>query len=281
LIEFKPDIIFHLAALALVRMSYEKPLKAFETNIMGTINLFEVSRKIDSVKAIVNVTTDKCYENKEWCWGYREIDPVGGYDPYSASKACSELITSTYRNSYFNLNDYGKKHNTLIASCRAGNVIGGGDWGINRLIPDIVKAVSENKKIIIRSPNAIRPWQYILDCLRGYLMLGQKLLQGEKDFAEAWNFGSITENNMSVIDVVKYLKNIWKKINYEIKEDNSLHESVSLKLDCSKAVAKLKWQPVMAIDETLRKTAEWYQAFYEKQKCISEELLEEYCKTLE
>ena len=282
--KYKPDMIYHFAALALVRKSYKNPLQAFETNIMGTVNLFEVVKNFGNIKAIINITTDKCYENKEWCWGYREIDPVGGYDPYSASKACSEIVTSAYRSSYFNPDMYRAEHNTLIASCRAGNVIGGGDWGEDRLIPDIVRSISQNNKIIIRSPSAIRPWQYILDCLRGYLMLGQKLLAGKKNFAQAWNFGSISDSNLSVIDVVKYLKNInnfWMKINYEIKEDDTLHESMSLKLDCSKVVAKLKWWPIMRIEDTFLKTAEWYQAYYEKQECISEKLLDEYCNMLE
>jgi CDP-glucose 4,6-dehydratase len=279
-VEYKPEIVFHLAALAFVRESYSKPIEAFETNVMGTLNIFETVREVDFVKALINVTSDKCYENKEWCWGYREIEPVGGYDPYSASKACSELITTAYRNSYFNLADFKKSHNTLVASCRAGNVIGGGDWGNDRLIPDIIKAVSTNGKLFVRCPEAIRPWQYILDCLRGYLMLGEKLLESDKSFAEAWNFGSNPGENMSVIEVILYLKKIWNKLDYEIKKEDSLHESLCLKLDCSKANAKLKWLPLMNVTSALEETIRWYQRYYEDNVCISEEQLEEYCKKI-
>ena len=178
---FYPEIIFHLAAQPLVEYSYNNPLETFNTNIIGTANLLEASKNNNSLKAIVIVTSDKCYENREWIWSYREFDPLGGYDPYSASKACSEIIISSYRNSFFNIDEYHKSHNILIASARAGNVIGGGDWSEDRLIPDIVRAASCNKTVIIRSPNALRPWQHVLEPLSGYLLIGQKLLEEKKN----------------------------------------------------------------------------------------------------
>lgn len=186
--KIKPDIVFHLAAQALVRYSYENPIETYQTNVIGTLNVLEASRK-QSVKSVVCITTDKCYENKEWVWGYREIDPIGGHDPYSSSKGCAELLISSYRNSFFHLDNYGKTHSTLIASARAGNVIGGGDCAQDRLLPDIVKSSANNDKLQIRNLNSIRPWQHVLDPLYGYLLLGAKLLEGDKKFADSWNFG--------------------------------------------------------------------------------------------
>ena len=178
--EFKPEVVFHMAAQPLVRRSYSNPDETFETNVMGTVRLLDACRSCDSVRAIVNVTSDKCYDNKEWVWGYRENDPMGGYDPYSASKGCSELITSSYRQSFFNTDTYGTDHQVLLSSCRAGNVIGGGDWAEDRLIPDIMRSIDTDCVVGIRSPSAIRPWQHVLEPLSGYLQVGQKLLQGEK-----------------------------------------------------------------------------------------------------
>jgi CDP-glucose 4,6-dehydratase len=198
-----PDIVFHLAAQPLVRESYEYPLETLQTNVMGTANVLNACRGLDNLKAILVVTTDKCYENKEWIWGYRESDPMGGYDPYSMSKGCAELVVSSFRRSYFNLDDYSKKHSTLLATARGGNVIGGGDWSKDRLIPDIIKSVVKQQSVMIRSPHSTRPWQHVLECLSGYLMLGQKLLQGEKAFAEAWNFGPPGDAEASVLDVLK------------------------------------------------------------------------------
>ena len=204
--KYKPEVVFHLAAQPLVRYSYINPVETFETNVMGTINVFEACRITESVKAIVNITSDKCYENKEWIWGYRESDPLGGYDPYSASKGCAELVTSSYRKSFFNPEDYSKKHNTLLASARSGNVIGGGDWGKDRLIPDIVRAISKNEKLYIRNPKATRPWQHVLEPLSGYLFLGQMLLEGKTEFADAWNFGPNEGCHTDVETVVKKIK---------------------------------------------------------------------------
>lgn len=265
--KYKPDIVFHLAAQPLVRDSYSDPVYTFETNIMGTINVFESCRKADSVKAIINVTSDKCYENKEWIWGYRENDPMGGYDPYSVSKGCSELVTSAYRNSFFNLNDYGKTHNILLSSVRAGNVIGGGDWAKYRLIPDIMKATKKNETVIIRNPDATRPWQHVLEPLSGYLLLGEKLLEGKKEFAEAWNFAPESNEFVKVYDVVNLIKKYWHKVDFKIlKKAVDLHEANLLKLDCSKANIKLNWRSVWSSKKTFEKTVNWYKNFYEKSK---------------
>ncbi len=260
----KPEIVFHLAAQPLVRKSYKEPVETFSSNVMGTLNVFEACRKSGSVRAIVNVTSDKCYDNREWVWGYRENDPMGGYDPYSASKGCAELLANSYRNSYFNNADYGKTHNTLLASCRAGNVIGGGDWADDRLIPDIMRAVSRNESVEIRNPKATRPWQHVLEPLSGYLMVGKKLLESRPEFAEGWNFGPYDEASISVEEVVKHIKKSWNKIDYNLgTPPEQLHEACLLKLDCSKAHTKLKWFPVWNSTETFKMTVEWYKSFYE------------------
>ena len=271
-----PDIVFHLAAQPLVRLSYENPIETYETNVVGTLKVFEACREA-AVKAIVNITSDKCYKNREWVWGYRENEPMGGYDPYSSSKGCAELLTSSYRNSYFNLNDYGKKHKTLLASCRAGNVIGGGDWAKDRLITDIMKAVSKNEKVKIRNPQATRPWQHVLEPLSGYLHIGQKLLEGKKEFAEGWNFGPSDEGSITVEEVVKHIKRYWKKIDYELNNSKDHpHEANLLKLDCSKAHIKLKWQNVWDSQKTFEITTNWYKTFYEKNSISTKKDLECY-----
>ena len=267
---YKPEIVFHLAAQPLVRLSYTNPVDTFETNIMGSINVFEAVRNTQSVRAIVNITSDKAYENKEWIWGYRENDAMGGYDPYSASKGAVELVASSYRNSFFNNDDYGVKHTTLLASCRAGKVIGGGDWAEDRLIPDIIKAVVKNEKVEIRSPHATRPWQHVLEPLSGYLLVGQKLLEGKKEFAEGWNFGPSDEGSITVKEVVEYIKEYWDKIDYIINEDtNALHEANLLKLDCSKAYFKLGWKAKWNSQQTFEMTVKWYRDFYENEKIVS------------
>jgi CDP-glucose 4,6-dehydratase len=274
--KYKPEIVFHLAAQPLVRLSYENPIDTYETNVIGTLKILEVCRK-HKVKAIVNVTSDKCYENKEWIWGYRENDPMGGYDPYSSSKACAELLTSSYRNSYFNPQEYKKNHNTLLASCRAGNVIGGGDWAKDRLMTDIMLSVSQGKKVSIRNPNSTRPWQHVLESLSGYLHVGQKLLEGNIEFAESWNFGPNEEGSITVKEVVENIKKDWDKIDYEIKQDpNQPHEANLLKLDCSKARVKLKWNSVWDSTTTFEKTVKWYKNYYEKGKIETKENLESY-----
>ena len=266
-----------MAAQPLVRLSYKEPIETLETNIIGTAKVFEACKNTASVKAIVNVTSDKCYDNKEWVWGYRENDPMGGYDPYSASKGCAELVANCYRNSYFNLQKYGKEHDVLLASCRAGNVIGGGDWSDDRLIPDIMKAVSENNKVSIRNPGATRPWQHVLEPLSGYLAVGQKLLEGKKEFADGWNFGPSDEGSICVEEVVRHIKKSWDKIDYEINIDqNQLHEANLLKLDCSKAFSLLKWKNVWDAETTFEKTTSWYKGFYEQGKTFTEQDLSSY-----
>ncbi|MGI6723486.1 MAG: CDP-glucose 4,6-dehydratase [Arcobacteraceae bacterium] len=266
--EYKPDIVFHLAAQPLVRLSYENPIETYETNVIGTLKVLEVCRA-NNVKAIVNITSDKAYENKEWIWGYKENDPMGGYDPYSSSKGCADLLATSYRNSYFNINEYKKTHNTLLATCRAGNVIGGGDWAKDRLITDIMISVSQGKKVSIRNPKATRPWEHVLEPLSGYLHIGQKLLEEKVEFAEAWNFGPSDEGSITVEQVVQNVKKHWDKIDYEINKDpNQLHEANLLKLDCSKAHILLKWKDVWDSETTFEKTVKWYKAYYEDDKKI-------------
>jgi CDP-glucose 4,6-dehydratase len=272
-----PDIVFHLAAQALVRLSYENPIETYETNVMGTLKVLEACRA-NNVKAIVNITSDKAYENKEWIWGYRENDSLGGYDPYSSSKGCADILVNSYRNSYFNPQEYKKTHNTLIASCRAGNVIGGGDWAKDRLMTDIMLSVSQGKKVSIRNPQATRPWQHVLEPLSGYLHVGQKLLEEKQEFGAAWNFGPSDEGSISVEQVVENVKKHWDKIDYEIHQNpNQLHEASLLKLDCSKAHILLKWKDVWDSGITFEKTVKWYKAFYEEDKnVLTQEDLESY-----
>jgi len=266
--KYKPDIVFHLAAQPLVRYSYENPIETYETNVIGTLKVFEACRKTN-VKAIVNITSDKCYENKEWVWGYRENDPMGGYDPYSSSKGCADLLANSYRNSYFNTNEYKKSHDTLLASCRAGNVIGGGDWAKDRLMTDIMLSVSKGKKVSIRNPFATRPWQHVLEPLSGYLAIGQKLLEEKVEFSDAWNFGPSDEGSITVEQVVKNVKKHWDKIDYTINQvPNQPHEANLLKLDCSKAHILLEWKDVWDSDTTFEKTVKWYKSYYEENKVI-------------
>lgn len=266
--EFQPDIIFHLAAQPLVRDSYRIPVETFETNIMGTVNVLEASRGIKSLKAIVNVTSDKCYENIEKDYAYIESDSMGGYDPYSASKGCAELIASSYRNSFFNIDKFGVDHTVLLASCRAGNVIGGGDWAKDRLIPDIIKASNNKSKVMIRSPRSIRPWQHVLEPLSGYLYIGQLLLESKKEHAEGWNFGPDKSSILTVEEVVEKSKNIWNNVIYELNKNNEdLHEAKLLTLDCSKALTEINWHSVWSFDDCIKHTITWYKDFYEKNEC--------------
>ncbi|MFZ4543841.1 MAG: CDP-glucose 4,6-dehydratase [Saprospiraceae bacterium] len=266
----QPDIVFHLAAQALVRASYDDPIGTFSTNVMGTLNVFEACRKTPSVKAIVNVTSDKCYENREWIWGYRENEAMGGYDPYSASKGCAELLTASYRNSYFNPADFGKKHRVLIGSGRAGNVIGGGDWASDRLIPDIVRATAESKSVKIRNPKATRPWQHVLEPLSGYLTLGWKLLEENVSCAEGWNFGPDQSSNLAVDEIIDLSSKYWNNIQIEYsKNPDDHHEANLLMLDCSKANKLLKWKAFWDIEKTIDKTISWYKDFYSSQQVNS------------
>jgi CDP-glucose 4,6-dehydratase len=273
---YKPDIVFHLAAQPLVRFSYEDPIETYTTNVIGTLKVFEVCRKYN-VKAIVNITSDKVYDNQEWIWGYRENDTMGGYDPYSSSKGCVELLTNSYRNSYFNVKKYKDTHNTLLASCRSGNVVGGGDWAKDRLATDIVLSYVKNTRISIRNPHAIRPWQHVLEPLSGYLNIGQKLLEEKVKYSDAWNFGPLDEGSITVEEVVRNFKKHWHEIDYEINRNpRQLHEAVLLKLDCSKAHIFLKWQGVWSSDYTFERTVKWYKNFYKNNKILTKEDLEYY-----
>jgi CDP-glucose 4,6-dehydratase len=275
--EHEPEILFHLAAQPIVRLSYRNPVETVTTNVMGTVNILEASRESDTVRAVVIVTSDKCYENRESPRSYKENASLGGYDPYSASKGCSELITGCWRNSFFNLDDYNKTHRTLVASGRAGNVIGGGDWAVDRLLPDIMRAVSQNEKVRIRNPQATRPWQHVLEPLSGYLLLGQKLLEGQKEFAQAWNFGPSRNENITVGEIVDQVKKVWPKIDYEIDQmPGQPHEANILKLDCSKARTRLQWKPVWDGKTAIKKTALWYSKFYESGAVRSLEDLDNY-----
>ena len=264
--EHRPEFVFHLAAQPLVRHSYADPHTTYETNVMGTINLLEAVRQTKSVRAVVNVTSDKCYENREWVWGYRENDPMGGHDPYSSSKGCAELVTSAYLRSFFLSDDYENRHNVALASVRAGNVIGGGDWGADRLVPDCVRALSEGREIIIRNPNAIRPWQHVLEPLSGYLLLGAKLWYNGPKYSGAWNFGPMDSEIWTVKDVMKETIRCWGEGSYRIEKQGNPPEAHWLKLDCSKARIDLQWKPRYTFKQALEKTVEWYKKFYQGSK---------------
>ena len=252
--QVQPDIAFHLAAQPLVLLSYQDPVGTFEVNLMGTVNFFEAVRQTPSVKVAINVTSDKCYDNKEWVWGYRENDAMGGKDPYSASKGCSELITASYLNSYFKSND-----SCSVASARAGNVIGGGDWARDRILPDYFRAVKANQKLLVRNPYATRPWQHVLEPLSGYLTLGAMMLQKGKEYSGGWNFGPEDTSNYSVKDLIEKILLIDSNGGYVIPElIQKPHEAILLKLDISKAVNQLKWHPVLNFNETVTFTVEGY-----------------------
>lgn len=263
-LEVKPEVVFHLAAQPLVRRSYRTPLESWATNVMGTANLLDACRQVEDLAAIVVVTTDKCYENKEWVWGYREIDPLGGRDPYSASKGGSELVAASYRSSFFNT-----PGSPLLATARAGNVIGGGDWSEDRLIPDLVRSINAGKPLEIRSPTATRPWQHVLECLSGYLVLGQQLLEKNTSCADAWNFGPDREGNRQVQQVLLELKKSWSNVNWNTTDIPQPHEAQLLHLDSGKARGKLLWRPVWTFEEGIAATAEWYRAWMERGAVVS------------
>lgn len=269
----EPDIVIHMAAQPLVRVSYEDTAETYDTNIMGTVHLLEAVRKaVHSgipIRSVINVTTDKCYNNQEWIWGYRESDPLGGNDPYSNSKACSELITACYREAYFNPEAY-PIHKVSIATARAGNVIGGGDWAKDRLIPDSIRALQQGVPIKIRYPLAVRPWQHVLEPLYGYLLLAQELTESGSPYAQAWNFGPNDDAVEPVEQVVKRLCEVWgNNAGYQIDKGVHPHEAHYLKLDCSKAKEKLGWYPRWNLDTALTKTVEWVKA-YQQQRDIRE-----------
>ena len=255
----RPEIIFHLAAQPLVSYSYTEPLETFGVNVMGTANLLESVRKSPEVRAIVNVTTDKCYENREWIWPYRENDAMGGYDPYSSSKGCSELVTAAYRRSFL------EPAGIALASARAGNVIGGGDWAPDRLIPDVLQALDEGELLQVRHPLAIRPWQHVLEPLSGYLMLAERLYSDGIKYAEAWNFGPLDDDACSVKWILERLTEIRKDLRWRCIDTSKNHEAQHLKLDCSKARTLLGWHPRWRVQYALQETLAWHQAWRDGQ----------------
>lgn len=269
--DIQPEIVFHLAAQPLVRRSYREPLLTWSTNVMGTVNVLDACRQTASVQAIVVVTTDKCYENQESLKGYQENDRLGGHDPYSASKAACELVVASYSKAFFH-----SANAPLLASARAGNVIGGGDWSDDRLLPDLVRAIATQIPFEIRSPNATRPWQHVLESLSGYLLLGQKLLEGKREIAESWNFGPEPESNRTVEQLLKGLKAHWPVLNWCVTSEPQPHETKLLYLDINKAKNRLGWKPVWGFDDTLAATADWYRAFYSTRTVYSKVQLAAY-----
>lgn len=255
-----PEIVIHMAAQPLVRDSYRIPVETYETNVMGTVHLFEGVRGCPDVRGVVNITTDKCYENREWPWGYRENEALGGYDPYSSSKACSELVTAAYRSSFFNPDRFGA-HGVAVASVRAGNVIGGGDWANDRLVPDCIRSLLRGETIRIRSPRAVRPWQHVLEPLSGYLLLAQRLVEKGAPFADAWNFGPRDDDARPVEWIVRRICNKWGgRATYEIDRGEHPHEACHLKLDWSKARAALGWEPRWRLDRAIDSIVDWARA---------------------
>jgi CDP-glucose 4,6-dehydratase len=263
--EARPSVVIHMAAQPLVVHSYANPVDTFATNVMGTVHLLEAVRNCKSVRAVVNVTTDKCYENREWLWPYRESDRLGGHDPYSNSKACSELVTSSFRSSFFDEKNY-PSHGVAVATARAGNVIGGGDWSKNRLIPDILRAFESGEIVRIRNPQAIRPWQHVLEPLRGYLTLAQKLIEFGPQFAQSWNFGPYQKDVQPVGSIVELMCNKWGVNGGWVHDGaNHPHEANYLKLDISKAAEHLDWRPSLNLEQALQMIVEWHGTFLRKQ----------------
>ena len=263
--ENKPEIIIHMAAQALVRYSYKNPIETYSTNVMGTVNVLESVRHSGCVRVVIIVTSDKCYKNNEWLWGYRENEALGGHDPYSSSKGCAELVTSAYRNSYLSKKDY-EHHGVAVASVRAGNVIAGGDWAEDRLMPDIVKAFMENRPVIIRNPHAIRPWQHVLEPLNGYLCLAEKLWEHGPEFAGAWNFGPDDKDARPVLWVVERLAKLWGEgAHWELDIAQHPYEASYLKLDCSKAKSLLGLSPRLSLSTAIDWVAEWYRSYRQNQ----------------
>lgn len=280
--DFRPEAVFHLAAQPLVRPAYRDPVGTFASNVMGTVNVLEAARRAESVRAVVAVSSDKCYENRELERGYREDDPMGGYDPYSASKGCAELAISSFRRSFFAPADYGMKHHLLLASARAGNVLGGGDWAEDRLVPDIMRAAAAGRAATIRNPASTRPWQHVLESLSGYLALGQKLLEGCADFASGWNFGPADDAPVTVGMAARALQRAWPEIRLEFPPPaEAPHEARKLRLDCSKAARELEWHGVWPPEECFRRTAVWYRDFYRESRIDTAADLRDYVAAAE
>ena len=276
ILTFSPDIVLHMAAQPLVRASYKAPIETYEVNVMGTVNLLNAIRQCPSIRAVVNVTTDKCYENKEWHWGYRENEPMGGRDPYSSSKGCSELVTAAYRDSYLLSSGIG------VATARAGNVIGGGDWAEDRLIPDTLKAFEVGRPVIVRNPLATRPWQHVLEPISGYLMLAERLFSEPSKFSSGWNFGPCDEDVQSVGWIIDNMTKLWPGASWILDQDSNPHEAMLLKLDISKAAAGLNWTPTWTLRETLICIVNWHTLWKGNNDmsyvCLNE--INEYCKDM-
>lgn len=253
--DLQPEIVFHMAAQPLVRLSYQQPVETYATNVMGTVHVLEAARHAGSVRAIVNVTTDKCYENREWVWGYREDEPMGGHDPYSNSKGCAELVSSAYRKSFL------VEAGIAMATARAGNVIGGGDWAPDRLIPDILRALEQSRPVLVRNPNAIRPWQHVLEPVSGYLLLAERLCKHGQSDAEGWNFGPSDEDARPVRWIVEHLCAAWGGASWALQPGDHPHEANFLKLDISKARQRLQWKPRWSLEIALTRIIEWHQAW--------------------
>ncbi|MFC1799189.1 CDP-glucose 4,6-dehydratase [Thermodesulfobacteriota bacterium] len=278
----KPDVVFHLAAQSLVRKGYNEPLDTFGSNIMGTANLLEACRHTPSVKAIVIVTSDKCYDNKEQPQGYHENDPMGGPDPYSSSKGCAELVTEAYRKSFFTQSADQDSSGVLVASVRSGNVIGGGDWAEDRIFPDMARAVSANDQLVVRNPDAVRPWQHVLDPLSGYLRLGQLLYEGKEEYAGAWNFGPDKNTDIHVRDLVERVREQWNDVRFRMDTVSSnLYEAKILRLDITKAKSLLNWTPVWDSSRAISETVGWYKTYFQTKNILSSEQLDNYGKDAE
>lgn len=283
---FDPEVVFHLAAQPLVRPSYADPLTTFDTNVMGTANLLDACRRLPALRAVVVVTSDKCYQNNEWCWGYRETDPMGGYDPYSASKGCAELVTASFADAFFPAAGYGTTHHVAVASGRAGNAIGGGDFGSARLIPDCIRAFAAGQPVRIRFPEAVRPWQHALECLSGYLTLGARLLVDGPACGGGWNFAPLpTADTWDVRRIVSTVATLWGGGHCAVEPGEHPHEATMLRLDCSKAIQKLGWRPRYDVETALRATMRWYRAWKDRVGCealrsLTLEQIKEYEETV-
>jgi len=273
-----PQVVFHLAAQPIVRTSYDDPVGTYATNVQGTVHVLDACRRAASLDAIVCVTSDKCYENREWIWPYRESDPMGGHDPYSSSKGAAEIAIASYRRSFFE-----EEGAPLLASVRAGNVIGGGDWAVDRLIPDIVRAMVAGERVQIRSPHAVRPWQHVLEALGGYLLIAQRLAKGERDYADGWNFGPADSDTQPVGWIVEKMINEWGEGGFDLDDGPKPHEANLLRLDCSKARAKLGWQPALGLAETIRWIVAWHRSVADggDARAITSEQLTQYRARME